>query len=91
MFSVLHRVLAWSVVSSLLLPVVIVIVLGLAGLLAGMRDEVGSLFCLRIAMGLGVGWASAVAVTAVTVGVRMLDQSENVRANSSETSSEKNG
>ena len=55
MLSVLHRVLAWSVVLGLLLPVVIVLVIGLAGLLEGMEDEAGSLLCLRIAIGLGVG------------------------------------
>ncbi|MBT6055558.1 MAG: hypothetical protein HN985_08840 [Planctomycetaceae bacterium] len=89
MFSVLHRVLAWSVVFGLLLPVVIVLLLGLAGLLAGVRDEAGGLICLRIAMGLGVGWVSAIAITAVTVGVRMLEQTENARTNSAEESSEK--
>jgi hypothetical protein len=91
MLSVLHRVLAWSVVLGLLLPVVIVLVIGLAGLLEGMEDEAGSLLCLRIAIGLGVGWISAIAITAVTVGVQMLEQVENTRANSIETSYEKKG
>ncbi len=91
MFSVLHRVLAWSVVLGLLLPVVIVLVIGLAGLLAGMKDDAGSLLCLRIAMGLGVGWISAIAITAVTSGVRLLEQTENALANPSETSSDKKG
>ncbi len=91
MFSVLHRVLAWSVVFGLLLPVVIVLLIGLAGLLAGMQDEAGSLLCLRIAMGFGVGWISAIAITAVAVGVRVLEQAENARANSPETTSGKKG
>ena len=65
MSSILHRVLTWSVVLGLFLPVVIVPVLSLAGLLTGMGDQAGSRFCLRIAMGLGVGWASAIVMTAV--------------------------
>ena len=90
MFSILHRVLAWSVVLGLLLPVVIILVLSLAGLLTGMGDRAGGLLCLRVAMGLGVGWTAAIALTAVTVGMRMLEQTESIQKNASEDLNEKN-
>ena len=90
MFSILHRMLAWSVVLGLLLPVVIILVLSLAGLLMGMGDKAGGLLCLRVAMGLGVGWTAAIALTAMTVGMRMLEQTESIQKNASEDLNEKN-
>ena len=90
MSSILHRVLTWSVVLGLFLPVVIVLVLSLAGLLAGMGDPAGSKFCLRAAMGLGVGWASAIVMTAVAAGISILERPEGTISESSEIDAERN-
>ena len=89
MSSILHRVLAWSVVLGLFLPVVIILVLSLAGLLTGMGDQAGSRFCLRAAMGLGVGWASAIVMTAVVAGVSILERPESTISESPEIDSER--
>ena len=90
MSSILYRVLTWSVVLGLFLPVVIVIVLGLAGLLTGMGDQTGSRFCLRVAMGLGVWWASALVMTTVVAGISILDRPENTASGPSERVSGRN-
>ncbi len=90
MSSNLHRLLTWSVVLGLFLPVVIVIVLGLAGLLTGMGDQTGSRFCLRVAMGLGVSWASALVMTVVAAGISILERPENTASESSDRVSERN-
>ncbi len=90
MSSILHRVLTWSVVLGLFLPVVIVLVLSLAGLLTGMGDQAGSRFCLRAAMGLGVGWASAIVMTAVAAGISILERPEGTISESSEIDAERN-
>ncbi len=89
MHSILFRVLTWSVVFGLFLPVVIVLDLGLAGLLAGMGDKAGSWFCLRVAMGLGVGWASAIVVTAVAACVSILERPERMHSEPSGITSER--
>ena len=90
MSSILHRVLTWSVVLGLFLPVVIVLGLGLAGLLTGMGDQTGSRFCLRIAIGLGVWWASALVTTTVAAGISILERPSNTNVESSGTVSERN-
>ena len=90
MSSILHRVLTWSVVFGLFLPVVIVLVLSLAGLLTGMGDQAGGRFCLRAAMGLGIGWASAIIMTAVAAGISILERPGNTISESSEIDSERN-
>ncbi len=90
MSSNLHRMLTWSVVLGLFLPVVIVIVLGLAGLLTGMGDQTGSRFCLRVAMGLGVSWASALVMTTVAAGISILERPENITPESSDRVSGRN-
>jgi len=90
MSSILHRVLTWSVVLGLFLPVVIVLVLGLAGLLTGMGDQTGSRFCLRIAIGLSVWWASALVTTTVAAGISILERPENTASDSSERVAERN-
>ena len=90
MSSILHRVLTWSIVFGLFLPVVIVIVLGLAGLLTGMGDQAGSRFCLRVAMGLGVWWASTLVITTVTAGISILERPEDTASKSSDRVSGRN-
>lgn len=57
--------LGWAVAGTLLLPVVLSLVLGLAGLLAGLGDTVAAVVCQRLALVVGVLWA--VALTATTV------------------------
>ena len=89
MSSILHRVLIWSVVFGLFLPVVISLDLSLAGLLAGMGDKVGSQFCLRVAMGLGVGWASSIVITAIAAGVCILERPESTISDSSDQNPER--
>ena len=74
MSSILHRVLTWSVLLGLFLPVVIVLLLGLAGLLAGMGDQAGVRFCVRVAIGLGVWWACSLVTTTVTAGITILQR-----------------
>ena len=89
MSSILHRVLIWSVVFGLFLPVVISLDLSLAGLLAGMGDKAGSQFCLRVAMGLGVGWASSIVITAIAGGVCILERPESTISDSSDQNPER--
>lgn len=55
--------LGWSVAGTLLLPVVLSLVLGLAGLLAGLGDTAAALVCQRLALAVGLLWAVAVAAT----------------------------
>ena len=84
MFSILHRVLTWSVLLGLFLPVVIVLVLGLAGLLAGMGDHAGGRFCVRVAIGLGVWWACSLVTTTVTAGITILERPDNTPVETSD-------
>ena len=73
MLTVVRRLLAWGVVLSLLLPVVLVLVIGLGGLLWGMGDALGGQLCLRVALLVGLGWAAAVILTAVAGGLLVLE------------------
>lgn len=73
MRSIITRVLMPAVVSSLLMPIVLVIVLGLAGLLASLGDGIGAAVCRGAALAVGVGWLVAVAVTAITAGIVAFD------------------
>lgn len=75
MLTVVRRLLAWGVVLSLLLPVVLVLVLGLGGLLRGMGDALGGQLCVRLALLIGLGWAAAVILTAVAGGLLVLETS----------------
>lgn len=57
--------LGWAVAGTLLLPVVLSLVLGLAGLLAGLGDTSAALVCRRLALVVGVLWAAALVSTTV--------------------------
>ena len=59
----LGRLLAWGVVAALLLPVLLVVLLGLAALLQALGDEGGARACSRAAIGGGVAWIAALVVT----------------------------
>jgi hypothetical protein len=69
----LRRCLAWGVISTLLLPMAIVIVLGLGGLLSALGDEAAATACRRVGLLGGVCWLLAVAVTATVAGIVALD------------------
>ena len=57
--------LGWAVAGTLLLPVVLSLVLGLAGLLVGLGDTSAARVCLRLALVVGVLWAVSLAATTV--------------------------
>jgi len=74
-----RRFLAWGVVATLLLPMVIAIVLGLGGLLSALGDETAAAACGRVGLVGGVVWFLAVAVTATVGGIIALDGSATSR------------
>ncbi|MFM7034491.1 MAG: hypothetical protein ACKOYJ_04750 [Planctomycetia bacterium] len=67
------RMLVLSIVASLLLPIVIAVVVGLASLLAALGDDAAALVCRRTALAVGVLWFVSVVVTAVASGVVAVD------------------
>ena len=69
------RLLAWGVVLTLLLPMVIAVVLGLGALLSSLGDKAGAAGCGRIGLVIGVAWFVALAATATASGVMMLEES----------------
>lgn len=69
----IRRCLAWGVVATLLLPIVLVAVLGLGGLLAALGDAPGATACGRIGMGIGIVWLTAVVATTAVNAVALLD------------------
>jgi hypothetical protein len=69
----IRSLLTWGVALSLLLPVVLALVVGLGSLLQALGDHAGSIGCGRVALGLGVLWATAVATTAIGSGLLVLD------------------
>jgi hypothetical protein len=83
MILIVRRLLAWGVALSLLLPLVLILVLSLGGLLTGVGDDVGGTICLRTSLGIGVIWASAVVVTAVTGGLLALETGTDQAVNKS--------
>jgi hypothetical protein len=70
-----RRLLAWGVVLTLLLPMVIAVVLGLGALLSSLGDTAGAAGCGRIGLVIGVAWFVALAATATASGVMMLEES----------------
>jgi hypothetical protein len=69
-----RRCLAWGVLSSLLLPMVVAIVTGLAALLASLGDRPGATACGRVALVLGACWVVALAATATAGGILTLER-----------------
>lgn len=59
----LRLLLAWGVVAALLLPVLLVVMLGLAALLGALGDSDGAIACGRAAIVVGVLWLAALVVT----------------------------
>ncbi|MEI7861197.1 MAG: hypothetical protein WCJ21_01145 [Planctomycetota bacterium] len=72
MRGLLRRILRWSVVGSVLLPVVLSIVVGLGWLLRSLGDPAGASFSGRLALALGASWLLAVIVAAVAGAVMTL-------------------
>jgi hypothetical protein len=76
MRATVRRLLAWGVVLSLLLPVSLSVVIGLAALLSSLGDAAAATACGRMALALGVVWLVALAATAVAGGIVVLDIAE---------------
>lgn len=68
----IRRPLAWAVVGTLLLPVVLSLVLGLAGLLTGLGDDAGAAICRGAALVVGVIWAAAIVAATTLNAVAIL-------------------
>jgi len=64
-----RRLLVWAVTASLLLPIALVLVLGLASLLSALGDAAAATACGRLALALGVAWLTAVVATALASGL----------------------
>lgn len=73
MREIVRRLLAWGVVLTLLLPMVIAVVLGLGGLLSSLGDEAGGAACGRVGLVVGVVWFMALAGTAAASGIMALE------------------
>ena len=75
----MRRALSWGIVSSLLLPILALVVIGLGALLAALGDNVGARFCGRVALFSAVVWLLAVVATAVLAGIAGLAAEEKRR------------
>lgn len=73
MIHFVRRVLAWGVLLTLLLPMVIAVALGLGSLLASLGDEAGAAACGRTGLVVGVVWFLALAGTAACSGIIALE------------------
>lgn len=76
MRATVRRLLAWGIVLSLLLPVSVSVVIGLAALLSSLGDAAAATACGRMALALGVAWLVALAATAIGGGIVALDVTE---------------
>lgn len=56
-----------------LLPIALVIVLGVARLLAAMEDASGAMVLDRIALGVGIVWALDLVVLLLALGIRVME------------------
>lgn len=68
-----RRCLAFAVLMTLLLPMVIAVVLGLGGLLASLGDVAGATACRRVGLIVGAVWFIALAGTATASGIMALE------------------
>jgi hypothetical protein len=75
MRELIRRLLAWGVLLTLLLPMVIAVVLGLGALLSSLGDESGAAACGRVGLFIGVAWFLALAATATASGIMTLEAS----------------
>lgn len=68
----IHQGLAGGLVATLLLPVVLALLGGLAGLLAALGDRGAAAVCGFIALGVGVVWLVALVATIVLSALAVL-------------------
>jgi purine-cytosine permease-like protein len=68
-----RRALNLLVTVGCLLPIALVIVLGVAWLLAAMQDASGAAVLDRIALGLGIVWGLDLVVLLLALGIRTLE------------------
>jgi uncharacterized BrkB/YihY/UPF0761 family membrane protein len=68
-----RRALNLLVTVGCLLPIALVIVLGVARLLAAMQDASGAAVLDRIALGLGIMWGLDLVVLLLALGIRTLE------------------
>jgi hypothetical protein len=73
MRELIRRLLAWGVLLTLLLPMVIAVVLGLGSLLSSLGDESGAAACGRVGLVIGAAWFLALAATATASGIMTLE------------------
>ena len=73
MRELIRRLLAWGVLLTLLLPMVIAVVLGLGALLSSLGDESGAAACGRVGLVIGAAWFLALAATATAGGIMTLE------------------
>jgi hypothetical protein len=59
---------------ALILPIAVTVILGLAALLAAMRDAAGGLVLRYVALGLGVVWAVDLVCLVLTLGFNSLSE-----------------
>lgn len=69
MRGIIVRLLGWSVIAALVLPIMVAVIVGLAALLAALGDTVAAVICQRVALVVGVLWLLAIIVTSVCSGV----------------------
>ena len=73
MRELIRRLLAWGVLLTLLLPMVIAVVLGLGALLSSLGDESAAAACGRVGLVIGAAWFLALAATATAGGIMTLE------------------
>jgi len=69
----LVRLLAWSLIATLLLPVMVAVVMGLGALLTAVGDADAAVVCQRAALVAGVLWLVAIVATTVAGGVMAIE------------------
>lgn len=73
MRGIVVRLLVGAVIATILLPIAVAVVLGLAALLGGLGDTVAAVACQRVALVGGVLWILAIIVTSVCSGLVAMD------------------
>lgn len=68
----LRRILALAAGGIVVLPMLVAVLVGLAGLLRAAGDPTGSVWCLRMASLGAAGWVVAIALTAATAAALLL-------------------
>lgn len=73
MRGIILKLLAWSLIAAVLLPVVVAVVLGLGALLAAVGDAPGAVVCRRLGLVAGVLWLVALVATTVASGIAAIE------------------